>query len=538
MKYLGIVDFSQTNTSNGFPLAYTKEAFPGISFLKIFLNRIKKIKKLDHIVALVHPSLKAELEYILKEYDFIEIYELPNIDVTLHYAGQQIIIRSRKWNYKTFRGGCSETNYFDEILPMEIIKDIGTQVSTETILYLNPEQPLFDLDYTHQILEQNEHISEHNPPFLVRPTVQGLSPLLITKTGLEQLKTVNWSPRLVFTCHAGGDGVHIMKKKVESEPHDLARGSFVLRDNRDADHLKYVLDTLEKSNEPWSARNMINASASYIETKPREIDIECTKTPFPERCGLPQNLPSSDMSLELFKDLYSEICSWEDGLLSLGDLSDVLAHHDVDGLLNLLNEKKPFGLHIVLNAEKLLLEEKFHKWLQIPSDIITLRLTTLSGSLFHSISDCEVLLKQFVQFYSKNRANCPAINLELHKTERNLQDIHSTVDLAKRFGCSYNWIPHNDYCEQVETSAVIQSSPTNRYACEKILNQVYILSDGRVSSCKQDFTGKVCWGDVNNSSIIEVWNSEKWLSARKKQIEGEHEGTTPLCSKCHQWLHA
>jgi radical SAM protein with 4Fe4S-binding SPASM domain len=421
---------------------------------------------------------------------------------------------------------------------MEIIKDIGFQISAESMLYLTPEQPLFDLGYTQQLLEQNEISTENKPPFLVRQTVQGLSPVLITKEGFSQLKAVNWSPRLVFTSHAGGDGMNIMRGKIENEPYDLARGSFALRSKRDANHLGFVLNKLESEKLAWSAKNMIEASSTYVGNTPKEVDLECAGTPFPERTGLPQGIPQSEMPIKLFHKIYNEICSWEDGLLSLGDLSDILTHSESGALLKILKEKKPYGLHIVLNTEKLLLEENLQEWLEIPADIITLRVTTLSDSLFHSIIDCEDLIKKFSEYYLGKGKVLPCINLELHKREDNLEDIHTVVEIANRHGCSYNWIAHNDYCQQVKTSAVIQSTPNKRYACEKLLNQVYILSDGRVSSCKQDFSGKVSWGDLNNNTIQEVWNLEKYLDARKGQIEGEYKKTTSLCKNCHQWLHA
>ena len=538
MNCLCILDFSLSKTSSDLPIVYLEEAFPNISFLKIFLNRVRMINGIDHIVALVNPEIKDQLIPIFEDLDYIEFHIIPEGNIALHYMGQNQVINSRKWNYNTFRGGLRETSHLDELLPMELIKDISQQIPTNSILYLSPEQPVFDLDYTHQILEANLKKMENKPPFLYRQTVQGLSPVLITKEGFDKLKELNWSPRLVLTTHPGGDGLFILRQKIENEPYDLARGTFLLRNQCDAEHLKFVLDTLEKDQLKWSAKNMIETSSKYMCTLPREVDLELSGTPYPDRCQLPQDIPSNEMKIELFSKLYDEICSNEIGLVSIGDLSDTLAHSEKEKIFSILNSKKPYGLHLILNTETLLLEENLRVWLTIPCDVITLRLTPLSESLFFGIEQSELLINELIQHYQKHTDQViPNINLELHKNEDNFEDIHTVVNLARKYNCSYNWIAYNDYCQQLDTSDVIQSTPIERYPCEKLLNQVYILSNGKISSCKQDYSGKVIWGDTNEKSISEIWNSSKWSDARRNQLEGNHTGTTDLCKNCSQWNH-
>ena len=538
MKCLCVIDFTLENTTNGHPIVYFDEVFPNLNYLQIFLNRVKKLEGLSHIVALIHPSLEERLKPYFEDLEQVEIYLTPEQESVLYYSGHNTIINSRKWNYNTFRGGCNETNYLDEVLPMELIKQIGEQVDTQSILYLNPEQPVFDISYTNKMIEIDQGKMENRPPFLYRQTVQGLSPVIITKNGLDHLKNLNWSPRLVLGAHKGGDGAFILRQKVENEPEDLTRGSFLLRDQRESSHLKYVLTYLEDNGLDWSAKNLIYVSKLFVEKMPREIDLEASGTAYPEKCNLPQDIPSEDMPVELFSKIYDEICSWETGLLSIGELSNILKHEEEDELFQIINEKKPYGLHLILNAETLLMEEHLNKWLTLPLDILTLRLTPLSESLFYKIKDCDKIIDHVLKQYGgESKKVCPNINLELHKNEDNIEDIHEVVNLAERYSCSYNWIAHNDYCKQVAPSLVIQSTPFERYPCEKLLNQVYVLSNGKISSCKQDFSGKTTWGDLSENTIIECWNAKEWTDARLKQINGDYLSTNPFCKSCYQWVH-
>lgn len=536
MKNLGIIDLSHDKSSIGTDICFFKEVFPSISFFKFFLNRVSQIEGLDKVVAIVHHNLISKVERELISFPDIDFYPIPEGNKVRHYLDQNIIESSRKWGYRSLRGGAYETSFYDELLPMEIIKQIAEQIDAESILYLNPEMPLFDLEYTHQIMNA-ESKGEKTPPFYIRQTVQGLCPLFITETGLKEFKKNNWSARVVLKTHPGGDGLTILHKYIENSTIDLSRGSFLLRCKNDFEHLTWVLNRLAEKEKPFNAENLILESKEYDHSISMEVDIECSSESFSHSTRLPQDIPDYHIDINIFNKVYNEICDWETGRLSIGDLTDTLGHPMVDEIKEILKSKKPYGLHIILNVEKIIKNQDLMDWFTIPMDILTLRVTSLCYSLFNSIDDLSDILEYLKNQFNNNKLNFPAVNLELHKNEDNIYDIHKIAELADRYGVSYNWIPYNDYCGQLETSEIIQSLPNNRYPCEKLLNQMYILSNGNVSSCKQDYKGKQTWGNVHENSLAEIWNSEAYVKARKEQISGIYDQTTPLCKNCQRWNH-
>jgi radical SAM protein with 4Fe4S-binding SPASM domain len=67
------------------------------------------------------------------------------------------------------------------------------------------------------------------------------------------------------------------------------------------------------------------------------------------------------------------------------------------------------------------------------------------------------------------------------------------------------------------------------YPCYRPWLTVTVLWDGRVSLCCADFDGRHVLGDLNSSTIREIWNSEPYLNARRMHLES---GGPEICRSC------
>jgi radical SAM protein with 4Fe4S-binding SPASM domain len=56
-----------------------------------------------------------------------------------------------------------------------------------------------------------------------------------------------------------------------------------------------------------------------------------------------------------------------------------------------------------------------------------------------------------------------------------------------------------------------------------------VLWDGRVSLCCADFDGRNVLGDLNTSTIQEIWNAEPYRNARRQHLES---GGPDICRSC------
>lgn len=69
-----------------------------------------------------------------------------------------------------------------------------------------------------------------------------------------------------------------------------------------------------------------------------------------------------------------------------------------------------------------------------------------------------------------------------------------------------------------------------RVPCWTVLHTLNILWDGRVVPCCLDYDGEVITGDVNEQSLLEVWDGMQPL--RRKHQAGDF--NVPLCRDCNQ----
>lgn len=67
------------------------------------------------------------------------------------------------------------------------------------------------------------------------------------------------------------------------------------------------------------------------------------------------------------------------------------------------------------------------------------------------------------------------------------------------------------------------------YPCYRPWLTFTVLWDGRVSLCCADFDGKTILGDLNSSSIREIWNAEPYRNARRQHLES---GGPDICRSC------
>jgi MoaA/NifB/PqqE/SkfB family radical SAM enzyme len=73
-----------------------------------------------------------------------------------------------------------------------------------------------------------------------------------------------------------------------------------------------------------------------------------------------------------------------------------------------------------------------------------------------------------------------------------------------------------------------QTSDVN-YPCYRPWLTFTVLWDGRVSLCCADFDGHTILGDMNSSSIREIWNAESYRAVRREHLES---GGPDVCRSC------
>lgn len=70
--------------------------------------------------------------------------------------------------------------------------------------------------------------------------------------------------------------------------------------------------------------------------------------------------------------------------------------------------------------------------------------------------------------------------------------------------------------------------------CQLLWSQMVIAWDGRVGLCCEDFDIEECIGNVRQSRLIDIWNSERVSYIRQMHQDGR-QAELPLCRECDTW---
>lgn len=76
-------------------------------------------------------------------------------------------------------------------------------------------------------------------------------------------------------------------------------------------------------------------------------------------------------------------------------------------------------------------------------------------------------------------------------------------------------------------------SAPNDNPCRVILDGLWVLSDGRVVACCEDYDGVDCVGDVRQETLEQIWNGERIKRFRDLHFSGRKKDIA-VCAKCQK----
>ena len=97
------------------------------------------------------------------------------------------------------------------------------------------------------------------------------------------------------------------------------------------------------------------------------------------------------------------------------------------------------------------------------------------------------------------------------------------VDYVVMFHAQTRWDTYNNPVE------IAGKNP-----CNYLWGEMNVWFDGKCNPCDTDYKSTLSVGDANESSIKEIWNSEKYQELRKLHKSGERNKCYP-CDRCSNW---
>jgi len=144
-------------------------------------------------------------------------------------------------------------------------------------------------------------------------------------------------------------------------------------------------------------------------------------------------------------------------------------------------------------------------------------------------------IRQFLKFKNENGYEKPYTTILIVDTKDNRHEIDDIVKewsvdgvdriIKKAYINRANQVEYeNDYIYKAFDSEELP-------ACEWLWTSVNILYDGSVVPCCQDMLGTIILGNLHDTNLAQVMNSDAFVSLRQKHITESLEGL--ICNGCH-----
>jgi radical SAM protein with 4Fe4S-binding SPASM domain len=239
------------------------------------------------------------------------------------------------------------------------------------------------------------------------------------------------------------------------------------------------------------------------------------------------------MSFELFVKIVDEAESIGIGAITFGSRGEPTMHKRIIEMIKYLGTKKNFfEKKLITNATKLN-KELIHELFKSNFNIIQ-----ISADHYIKKDYEELRVNSNFDEIVKNVDNLFKIRNESYTysmAEIRVSGIDSKKNLDREKFKNF-WIKRSDH-----VSAGYALERWNTYEnevleeinqpCEQLWDRMYAWYDGKVNPCDADYKSYLSYGDLNKSSIKDIWNSSIIQKTRQEHLSGKRNKINP-CDRC------
>lgn len=275
---------------------------------------------------------------------------------------------------------------------------------------------------------------------------------------------------------------------------------------------------------------------------PRRIVIETTS-----RCNLKckmclrtikMNRPAKDMNLKTFQKIISNNRKNKLEFISLQAYGEPLLHSQIFEMIRLA---KSFGIRTGISSNATVLDKvKSHKLLKAGLDYIIFAFDGATKKTYEDIrrgANYEQVEKNIQHFLEIKRD----LNSDIFVVIQCIYMAETANEIAafkrkwKMPGVNALRIRQltqgiSNYDESVRR----QFFNRRDIPCYWLWTEPTILWDGTVIPCCQDVNGDYALGNINKTTLFQIWNSSKMQRLRKNHLEGKR-STISICRDCNMY---
>ena len=509
----------------------------GRSVLSRTVSRLANVKELDEIIVFCPAAQQDRMRELIPDGSVV----VAGLKEAVPLSGR---VRWRKWALASWRGGLHEATQFDEhVYTAEMVQYLRDR-DVYTAVVVPSGAVMVDPQLIDGLIEHH-HNHGDEMRFTFTQAGPGIAGCVFRLDLLHEL--VQAGAYIGDLLAYDPDGPHadfIVQEcnyKVEPELYSTSL-RYIADTQRSFQAMERLVEKAGSQLAGWSAKEIVAAMEQenkQVDELPSEVQIEINCRHSLRIKGYPHQAKDIDrgsMSLEQFQKIMEYLSIYDDICLTIGGFGEPLDHPD---LIKMLADAKSAGIFgINIETDGRLLKGKLAKeLLASQADTISVFLDANSREKYIEVKgrDCfDEVIGQLNSFIEKSGKTGPQIVPHLVKTRQTMIEMEEFYDRWLRAcGCAVI-LGYNDFAGGIDDMSVMNMAPPKRFPCLRLSRCLTIPADGSITICGQDFKGQYCFGNVNDTSVKELWHSEAMEELRKMHREGQYE-KHELCAKCKEW---
>lgn len=285
------------------------------------------------------------------------------------------------------------------------------------------------------------------------------------------------------------------------------------------------------------------ASQKLIDFKfPRHIFVEttsicnlkckmCPRTITPVRPGT--------MDDKLFKKIIDEAKNYGHRSFCLHLFGEPLLDPKIIERLKYIKEANPKN-SILLTTNAVLLNENIAKNLiENQVDKIAISIHSPESETYKNITGLDYLerveknIKNLIKLKNEVGSLKPKIALRIIRMEDNDSEIKEFRKKWSGYPVALEIRDEHNYGGKIENNP-LKLTPAKRYPCYHLWFTLGINWDGEVTICCDDPQREAIIGNVKNSTLAQIWQSDILKNYRQYHLKGDYD-KIPLCENCDVW---
>ncbi|PKM82379.1 MAG: hypothetical protein CVU89_05085 [Firmicutes bacterium HGW-Firmicutes-14] len=245
--------------------------------------------------------------------------------------------------------------------------------------------------------------------------------------------------------------------------------------------------------------------------------------------------PMQFMSFGLFKKIVNEAADLGVPQVRLFLFGEPLLHPD---LVTMINYAKDKGIKFIdFNTNGTLLSNEIaRKLVSSKLDSITFSVTGFTQETYNmfqgyktgfSLGEIEKNIENFILERNNQNKDKPELNMQFIVTKDSIRDV---LPYYEKWGLQAGSV----YFTKLNTykGKFGRQIKGKRLVCPEIAYKLVVLADGDVTVCCQDYNGALAVGNINTSSLYDLWNRNPKLDEFRKLHRKQDFSQLPLCRDC------